>query len=79
MCIAEMNLQGKQATRVFNQYAGLRGSWKGDALLFVPKAEAFNRVPLRELTRTNMLVPVRRNDVRLIGCEDKCSKAGCVP
>ena len=56
-----------------NQY------WKGDTLLFVPKAEALNRVPLQEPTHANMLVPVRGNDVRLIGCEDKCSKEGSVP
>lgn len=51
----------------------------GDTLLFVPKAEALNRVPLWEPTHANVLVSIRCNDVRLIGCEDECSKEGSVP
>jgi hypothetical protein len=56
-----------------------QGMGKGDTLLFVPKAEALNRVPLREPTHANMLIPVRRDDVRLTGCEDECSEEGSVP
>ncbi len=47
-----------------------------NTLLFVPKAEAFNRVPLWEPAHANMLVPVRGNDVRLIGRKGECSKEG---
>jgi hypothetical protein len=72
MCIAEINLHGERLTN-------MRGVGKGDTLLFVSKTEAFDRVPLREPTHANVLVSVRGNDVRLIGCEDKCGKERGVP
>jgi hypothetical protein len=71
MCIAEINLHGGRLTNML-------GVGK-DTLLFVPKTEAFDRVPLREPTHANMLVPIRGNDVRLIGCKGECSKEGRVP
>lgn len=51
----------------------------GDTLLFVSKTEAFDRVPLREPTHANVLVPVGGNDVRLIRGEDECGKEGRMP
>ena len=51
----------------------------GDTLLFVSKTEAFDRVPLREPTHANVLVPVRGDDVRLIGGEDERGKEGRMP
>ena len=65
MCIAEINLRGNGARE------RLIHSWKRWHLLFVPETEAFNRVSLREPTHANVLVPIRGNDVRLIGSEDE--------
>jgi len=75
MCIAEINLHDK--------WIGVRNEDENVGatlfrLLFVPETETFDRVTLREPARANVLVPVRGDDVLLVGREDESSQEGCV-
>lgn len=57
---------------------GERGEQSCFALLFVPETEAFDRVTLREPARADVLVPVRGDDVLLVGGKDESGQEGCV-